>query len=669
MSKSWIFLVFFLLGQNIYSADIEIVISGAPSVTEKFAAEELSGYLKLITGEECRFVNFPSRNSFSFVVGNAGESERKEMNLGIEDFFIRARNKSLVISGGGNRGTLYAVYDFLEKLGCRWYYPDSSDEIIPQLSREEVIRIAGGLNILERPDFCYRIYQYQTHDIGSPDSEEAREAFGNFAERIDWLCKNRINIFQFGLDGKNSYEHWPEYRKNMNELVKRDMIPGISGHSYFMMLPDSVFSKHHDWWPEREGKRQKAGQFCTRNEEVVSFYLKNIVGFLRENPEIKYFTVWPADTYGWCNCSLCGSDSSVADRYLELSKRIYSEIKKEFPDIIFNHFAYGSHLEAPRHEVPPSDMLVTVCTWGRDFAVPFTGMKAMNGWEGNYYKDDFRKEFDSWRKITDSSGSPLIFHEKYIRHLGFGFLPLPLKILEEDFRYFKKCGIDGFELPVGFMGVRTKALNFYAVAKLMWDSETSVSDLEEDYFLRFYSNAGMLMKAAYKSVTEAQPNMKYFTELQKLEKDISPLEKYRISDLDYSLRALHYFNSAKEYTDLALATAENENIRAGIEKFRISLDYITEEYRGLLELATASDHIMKASAAVDKDYSRMELKLALRNVENTREISKVRREFISTYAGKGLIWDINFKGAVCIFYDSDIVKFEELIKDMSNQFN
>ncbi len=669
MKRFCIMLFFFFNVIYSYPTDIEIITPKKPTVTEKFAAEELCRYILRITGEKAPVLSKPTRNCFRFVVGNSGEPERRMMNLGEDDYFIRCDERKLIISGGGNRGTIYAIYDFLERLGCRWYYPDDSEEVIPLLSRDEVIKIAESLDVVEKADFSYRIYQYQTHDVGAPCSAEAREAFDTLADRIDWLCKNRFNIFQFGLDGKNSYEHWNAYRKNLGELNKRGMIPGISGHSYFLFLPDSVFLKHEDWWPERDGKRQKAGQFCTRNNEVVSYYLNNIKQFLRENSQIKYFTVWPADTYGWCNCNLCGNDSTVADRYLELSNKLSEQVRKEFPDILFNHFAYGSHLEAPEYEVPPEDMFVTVCTWGRDFSEPFTGMSAKNGWEGNYYKDDFRNEFDSWRRITEKTGSPMLFHEKYLRHLGFGFLPLPFKILEEDFRYFKECGIDGFELPMGFMGVRTKAFNLYCVARLMWDSDTHVTDLESDYFNHFYGRCGMLMKAAYEDVAEAQPNLKYFTELQKLEKDISPVEKYRSQDLDYSVKALHYFGSARKYADLALVSADNDIVKSRIRKFLVSLDYITEEYRGLLALATASGHLKRAASSDDTYYRCKMLQLARNNIEKAKKSKDIRQRMIREYQGQGLIWDINFKGPVCIFYDSDIDKYEELINSLAEQLN
>ena len=42
---------------------------------------------------------------------------------------------------------------------------------------------------------------------------------------------------------------------------------------------------------------------------------------------------------------------------------------------------------------------------------------------------------------------------------------------------------------------------------------------------------------------------------------------------------------------------------------------------------------------------------------------------ISEHHGKGLIWDTKFKGPACIFYDSDIDKYDELINGMKKPLN
>jgi hypothetical protein len=194
-----------------------------------------------------------------------------------------------------------------------------------------------------------------------------------------------------------------------------------------------------------------------------------------------------------------------------------------------------------------------------------------------------------------------------------------------------------------------------------------INDLLKEYFGNFYGKSGKLMNAAYENLSEAQPNLKYFTELQKLEKDISPVGKYRQQDLNYSVKALYYFSSARKYAGLALVSAESDIIRSRIEKFIISLEYITEEYRGLLALSSASVHLKKAEDSEDISYADKEISIAMEYIEKAKESRDARQKMIREHHGHGLIWDTNFKGPVCIFYDNDIDKYDELIAKMKER--
>ena len=62
-----------------------------------------------------------------------------EMNE--EGFVIKTKDKDLVIAGNEDwkyRGTIYAVYDFLEELGCRWFFPGEYGEVVPRKKTIEV---------------------------------------------------------------------------------------------------------------------------------------------------------------------------------------------------------------------------------------------------------------------------------------------------------------------------------------------------------------------------------------------------------------------------------------------------------------------------------------------------------------------------------------------------
>ena len=100
---------------------------------------------------------------------------------------------------------------------------------------------------------------------------------------IDWMTKNRMNVFQFALDHNwECYSYWKDYRDVFPEMEKRGMTIGVGGHCLFMFMKEEKFPEHPEWFPLIKGKRQPRGQFCTRNEEAVRFYLNGLIEFLKQ---------------------------------------------------------------------------------------------------------------------------------------------------------------------------------------------------------------------------------------------------------------------------------------------------------------------------------------------------------------------------------------------------
>jgi len=153
---------------NSFAKEITIISPKNASVTEQFASEELQEYLQKITGQEFKIQDSKWFTNFTITVANQANPEIKELDLGHEEYAILSVKNGLILSGGGDRGTLYAVYDFLERLGCGWYYPDEVDEIVPELSVDEVIKASANLDVIEKPDFKIRMRRYLTYDITGP---------------------------------------------------------------------------------------------------------------------------------------------------------------------------------------------------------------------------------------------------------------------------------------------------------------------------------------------------------------------------------------------------------------------------------------------------------------------------------------------------------------------
>jgi len=650
-----LFIVIAFFFATCFGQSASILIPEKRTITEEFAAGELSKYLEKITSEKIDVTSTKKDGDFTFTVGNNLEPG---INRGQEDYSVRTVENGVVLSGGGDRGTLYSVYEFLERLGCRWYFMDKDDEIVPSMSLEDVLKIAkGNLNIVESPDFSVRINRIETYDLGPRGNAVSNAIMSKeqMTDRMDWTAKNRMNIFQYGIDhNKDCYDNWPGYAAVFDEMRSRGITIGACGHMFFQFMPEETFKEHPEWFALIDGKRVEHSQFCTSNKDACQFYVDNMLKFLNENPEIKYFGPWPHDMGNWCECEQC-KGRSIGDRYLELNNMVYRTLKEKRPDVTFTHFPYASYMMPPENVKPESGMNITLCTWGRDFAYTINDSKTP------YH---FRKALEAWSSISKEYNNTFIYHEKYLRHLGFGFLPLPLKILKPEIQYLHGIGLDGFELPTGYFGRRTKSLNAYVACKLIWDVNADVDAIVDDYFDKMYGKLAEVMRKAYEEVMLAQPDLRYFRQFNKLHWDFkNVLDAYAANENEYALNALRHLEFASKYTEQALKDCDNEKVKDRIEKFQKSLKYVEIEWQGRQLMTKAAGYIENLKQTIDSTEYTAKLNLAEQCINQAENFVKQRDAIATANPGCGLYWDAIWNEQQGAFKSSHIKNWRELIDE------
>ena len=117
-----------------------IMIPEKASPVEKYAAEELQGFLKQVTGVKLPVASdaapLPPKaillgeTKYSLALLNGGRDGARPSRcggfdpktLGSDGFRLAARPPHLVAYGSAKRGALYVAYEILETYaGCRWY--------------------------------------------------------------------------------------------------------------------------------------------------------------------------------------------------------------------------------------------------------------------------------------------------------------------------------------------------------------------------------------------------------------------------------------------------------------------------------------------------------------------------------------------------------------------
>lgn len=279
---------------------------------------------------------------------------------------IEVRKDAIYLVGRRERGTLYAVYDLLESLGCRWFFACPAGEIIPERA---TLRL-DPFRRYETPDFAVR-WQYTWHGTYRTPTTWRREE--------QWCAANRLH-FAGGASG---------------------LIKGYSGHNFGSIWPGTLYDEHPEYFPLLrreppvyvttkipaaptgdavfEGNASAGGaivldptpkpdrkatdrpppirwnpgwggswQPCLSNPGVIKLGLQWAEQTLAKHPDFDVVTFAPNDGYGHCQCADCARVGNIADNNLNLANQIGKELFKKHPDKMIHIWAYAGGAQIPR---------------------------------------------------------------------------------------------------------------------------------------------------------------------------------------------------------------------------------------------------------------------------------------------------------------------------------
>jgi hypothetical protein len=250
-----------------------ILLPDAPHPAEQTAAQELQAFLKQATGAELPLLaeSAAPRGKPAIAVGPCRLAQRIAPGLDLgalpaDAIVIKTAGVGLLLAGPRPRGTLYAVYTFLEDVvGCRWW--TSTEQTIP--SRPTLV--IPDLDITYAPALISREAFY-------------RDAFdGSFAPRL------KLNG-HFARIPPERGGHLP-----------------ILGwcHTFFHMLPpEKHFAAHPEWYSEINGKRSAEGtQLCLTNAQMRAEFVRAAREWLQREPGAGLISVSQNDWGGKCECA------------------------------------------------------------------------------------------------------------------------------------------------------------------------------------------------------------------------------------------------------------------------------------------------------------------------------------------------------------------------------
>lgn len=421
-------------------AGATVVIESDASHGVGRAAEEFARYAYLVTGNIFDITPCAVTNGVQLRIkagGNASGPARS-------GFSICSGPDSVTVTGFGEKGCLYGVYEILERFcGVRWY--SSRFEKVP---RSRHILIPDGIEITQEPDFPFR---------GS--------LWYDVSENPGFSDKLRFDMPKFG--------------KELSMC-----------HTFDNLCPaEKYFDSHPEYFSYCGGKRLKeTTQLCLTNDDVLRIATSNVLENIRKNPQTTFFGVSQNDNRNYCTCPECSAvdaeEGSPSGTLLRFVNRIAEKVALQYPHVYIQTLAYQYTRRPPAKTKPAGNVIVCLCTFECDFAHPLSsGLDH----ENRKFKDDIRKwsriceNLHIWDYVTNFRHYPSVFPN--------------IAVMAENVRFFRANSVEMLFMQGAYQGNGAYMAEYKAwlASKLLWDADCNEKELRDDFFNGFYGKSAHII--------------------------------------------------------------------------------------------------------------------------------------------------------------------------------
>jgi hypothetical protein len=491
-------------------AGVDVLPAAAEPV--RFAADELVRYLGEITGAALR--RGPAAVTVRLRLDTDADipADLPAPKDGFDGYRIVVRDDSVDVVGVTPRGVLYAVYDLLERLGCRWYYPqlDPADrEVVP---RAATVELEVGTTSEASP-FKYRVCH--------PSSMIYRLWVDWAAAHVDWAAKARYNVMLSYICGPAAYGEvgahlvagtpaqaleagaenaapalttYADFDLATRDYETSGVAPAMRrrgllfeapNHCMVQLMPNDLFDEHPEWFGELDGVRHRqyplGPEFCWSNAEAQEEFAARCVRWLRDNPHVDIFSCAPNDGGRACGCSGCARRSGT-DNFALLCNVLRQRMDEAGLAHVELEVLGGYNPVTDPPETVELDPRVRVhwAHWGRPLDSPY-------GAPDYSMRDNLMKWVASGcpltmvNYLTDTFASPII-------------LPPATKVMAEDNAWLAEQGFAGvMSLMWSPESWWVHALNGWLAISWFYP-DRSLDDLLDDYCEHYLGGAATPMR-------------------------------------------------------------------------------------------------------------------------------------------------------------------------------
>ena len=369
------------------------------------------------------------------------------------------------------KGTLHAVYQYLDHLGVRWYFPGKLGTIIPKLNsiKKDQLYMSGGARFPVR-----NLYRSYTH------------YFMAQPEDFYWNLRLRLGT---GADiiGNGEIGHGLVYvHQRLQKESDTDEIYAVSKGV-------------------RDRTTYESGKPCLSSKKLYKSHLHFLSKYFETWPNEPAISIMPADSYAeLCECNACkgkgtperGAKGVLSDYVWDYMYNVAVEMQTTHPSKRLSCFAYSSYTLPPTKNIRlPKNFTLGLCYPIDNKRTPQTlfDLEAQHrAWRPRL--DDARILLWDYYLYTDSRwgyfGKPVIF-TKYIKN--------EINALSSigAFGKFIEISHPSPDQPKTVNTLAFDHLNIYLTARLLYSPTTDVPQLLDEYYQLCYGNAANEVKNVF----------------------------------------------------------------------------------------------------------------------------------------------------------------------------
>lgn len=495
-------------------SEYKIVYGAKASESQQYAASELtqfigqstSTYLPVYNDTQVSYDN----NGKYISVGDtqllqeAGiEVDAEELNQ--DGFVLKTKGRNLYIAAANDRGVLYGVYDFLEKmLGIRFISNDIT--YIPEVE--------------ELPLYSMDVKEVPAFELRNLFSDSMR-TYDTLYTRLRYNAPERVIGDMYG-GRTNWYTQVDENEyANLHEMLPRYPWYNTIHNSFYWVNPAEWYETHPEFYAVNEkGEtiRDSAGTICqlnltngitddgkldeTMDVSVAKVALESLKKFILDDPEANVFffgnndwRVYDMSPRSQQMAELYGGQSGILIRFVNvLADEITKWAKENGIDreITIACWAYLQTVEAPVKEdgkggyeavhesvIPRENVAVRFAPIGLDMYYPV-------------YHEENAKNVDAsiskWTYICDN-----FMVWSYETNFGNYLHYYPsMRQWSDNLKYYRDIGVTYMMMQDNYHGFGSwqADMHTYVASKLLWNPDEKVQPLIDEFLYHYFGEQG-----------------------------------------------------------------------------------------------------------------------------------------------------------------------------------